>query len=175
GVLFGYGTPAGGPVPPPLAADGDSVTGFPDGAGSLRDAGVQFEMLTVGSGEAALEQMLQAQLQAAGVRAEIRQLELSAYLDRVEGPGHDFQAAVLGVSGDLGLGHLARIAGLAGLRPDGSSEQLLHRIRDSVPAVFLYHARGVQGVNRRVRGIRMDLRGELVTLSRWWVDGGRDP
>jgi hypothetical protein len=43
-----------------------------------------------------------------------------------------------------------------------------------VPAVFLYHARGVQGINRRVRGIRMDLRGELVTLSQWWVEDKSD-
>jgi peptide/nickel transport system substrate-binding protein len=114
--------------------------------------------------------MMQAQLQSSGIYAEIRQLELSTYLDRVEGPAHDFDAAVLGVSGDLGLGHLARIIGLAGLRPEGSSEMLLRQIQDSVPAAFLYHARGVQGINRRVRGIRMDLRGELVTLAEWWVE-----
>lgn len=170
GVLFGFGTPAAGPLPPPLAAPGDSQEVVRADVTFLRDAGVRFEMLTVGSGEAALEQMLQAQLQATGVRAEIRQLELSTYLDRVEGPLHDFDAAVLGFSGDLGLGHLARLVALAGLRADGSSENLLRMIQDSVPAVFLYHARGVQGINRRVQGIHMDLRGELVTLSQWWVE-----
>ena len=56
--------------------------------------------------------------------------------------------------------------------PASSSEKLLAQIRDSVPAVFLYHARGVQGINRRVQGIHMDLRGELVTLTRWWVEAG---
>ena len=167
GVLFGFGTPATGPVPPPLISGGTDDR-HPQSIRS--DSGLRFEMLTVGSGEAALEQMLQAQLQATGVRAEIRQLELSTYLDRVEGPGHDFDAAVLGFSGDLGLGHLARLVALAGLRTEGSSEHLLRVIRDSVPAVFLYHARGVQGINRRVQGIRMDLRGELVTLSQWWVE-----
>jgi len=35
------------------------------------------------------------------------------------------------------------------------------------PATWLYHARGVQGVSRRVRGARMDLRGELVTVHDW--------
>ncbi len=169
GVLFGFGTPATGPVPPPLAVTQDSGVARGDPA-ALRDAGIRFEMLTVGSGEAALEQMLQSQLQIAGVRAEIRQLELSTYLDRVEGPRHDFDAAVLGFSGDLGLGHLARLVALAGLRAEGGSENLLRTIQDSAPAVFLYHARGVQGINRRVKGIRMDLRGELVTLSQWWVE-----
>ena len=170
GVLFGFGTPATGPVPPPLAVAREPGPPPLGVAASLRDSGVRFEMLTVGSGEAALEQMLQAQLQAVGVRAEIRQLELSTYLDRIEGPGHDFDAAVMGFSGDLGLGHLARLLALAGLRAEGSSEKLLQVFQDSVPAVFLYHARGVQGINRRVRGIQMDLRGELVTLSQWWVE-----
>jgi hypothetical protein len=59
---------------------------------------------------------------------------------------------------------------LAGLRPEGDRERLVRLFADSLPAVFLYHARGVQGMNRRVRGVHMDLRGELVTLSRWWVE-----
>jgi peptide/nickel transport system substrate-binding protein len=156
GVLFGFGTPATSPLPAMR--------------GELPRFG--FEMLTVGSGEAALEQMLQAQLAAAGVRAEIRQLELATYLDRVQGQAHAFEAAVMGISGDLAQGHLARLVALAGLRTEGGSERLLRLIQDSLPAVFLYHARGVQGINRRVQGVQMDLRGELVTLSQWWVKAG---
>lgn len=170
GVLFGFATPATGPLPPQIA--------IPISGPAARDAreelpppdSLRFEMLTVGSGEAALEQMLQAQLAAKGVRVQIRQLELSTYLDRVQGPSHDFQAAVMGFSGDLGLGHLAPLVSLTGLRADGDHEKLLRLIVDSVPAVFLYHARGVQGMNRRVHGVQMDLRGELVTLTNWWVD-----
>ena len=124
----------------------------------------------MGSGEAALEQMLQAQYSAIGITATIRQLELATYLDRVQGPSHDFDAAVMGISGDLGVGQLARILDLAGLRPERGRERLLRVFKDSTPAVFLYHARGVQGVNRRVRGVVMDLRGELVTLSDWHVE-----
>ena len=127
----------------------------------------------MGSGDAALEQMLQAQLARAGIRARIRQLELSTYLDRVQGPSHPFDAAVMGISGDLELGHLPRLLDLAGLRPDGDRERLLRLFADSMPAVFLYHARGVQGMNRRVRGVRMDLRGELVTISQWAVSSGQ--
>jgi peptide/nickel transport system substrate-binding protein len=114
--------------------------------------------------------MLQAQLAPSGIRAEIRQLELSTYLDRVQGPTHDFDAAVMGVQGDLALGHLARLISLSGLRPAGGSETLVRLIEDSLPAVFLYHARGVQGMSRRVHGVHMDLRGELVTLSQWTVE-----
>ena len=195
GVLFGYATPATGPVPPALGAPAESAeTARPAGiadapapatgppAASPREAGAQaappvasldFELLTVGSGDAALEQMLQAQLARAGIRARIRQLELSTYLDRVQGPSHPFDAAVMGISGDLELGHLPRLLDLAGLRPDGDRERLLRLFADSMPAVFLYHARGVQGMNRRVRGVRMDLRGELVTIGQWAVDSGQ--
>jgi hypothetical protein len=40
-----------------------------------------------------------------------------------------------------------------------------------MPAVWIYHARGVQGVARRMQGVQMDLRGELVSLTRWSVTG----
>jgi len=38
-----------------------------------------------------------------------------------------------------------------------------------MPVAFLYYARGVQGINRRVRGVRMDVRGELPTVTQWRV------
>lgn len=171
GYLFGFGTPAIDPIPPALAADRISA----DNA-HQRDAGaaravpeLRFELLTVGSGDAALEQMLQAQLLAIGARVEIRQLELTSFLDRVYGPGHDFDAAVMGIPGDPALGHLGPLVGLAGLPIDPSREQLLETLADAAPVVFLYHARGVQGMNRRVQGVEMDVRGELASIRRWWV------
>ena len=186
GVLFGFGTPASGPLPPALMGISDipspSSAVIPSPSSAVipsrrrgipapeAGAPLTFELLTVGSGEAALEQMLQSQLSAHGITAEIRQLELSTFLDRVEGRARDFDAAVLGISGDLALGHLARILGIAGLPVEGAPAELVGRIQDSTAAAFLYHARGVQGVNRRVKGITMDLRGELVTLPRWWVE-----
>ena len=172
GVLFGFGTPAASPLPAELTHPDLQSSRLPVFPSSRPPVLPPFELLTVGSGEAALEQMLQAELAAAGMSAEIRQLELATYLDRVQGPAHAFEAAVMGVSGDLELGHLARLVTLAGLRPAGTRDQLLRLIQDSLPAVFLYHARGVQGMNRRVQGVQMDLRGELVTLSRWWVNDG---
>ena len=184
GVLFGFGTPATGPLPPALSSAtviSSHSAVIPSHSAVIPsrrrgipppEAGVPltFEMLTVGSGEAALEQMLQSQLAAHGITTRIRQLELSTFLDRVEGRARDFDAAVLGISGDLALGHLARILGIAGLATEGAAPELVAMIQDSVAAAFLYHARGVQGINRRVKGITMDLRGELVTLSQWWVE-----
>jgi peptide/nickel transport system substrate-binding protein len=178
GVLFGFATPATGPLPPALT-DMSVIPSHSSAVIPSHRPGIPspeartpltFEMLTVGSGEAALEQMLQSQLSAHEITAEIRQLELSTFLDRVEGRARDFDAAVLGIAGDLALGHLARILGIAGLPAEGAPTELAGTIQDSVAAAFLYHARGVQGVNRRVKGITMDLRGELVTLPRWWVE-----
>ncbi|HEX9894562.1 MAG TPA: ABC transporter substrate-binding protein [Gemmatimonadales bacterium] len=172
GALFGFGTPADGPLPPPLAPDSLKPALFAPGRAIplLGEQSLRFELLTVGSGEAALEQMLQAQMALVGIRAEIRQLELSTYLDRIQGASHNFEAAVMGVSGDLGLGHLAPLLELTGLGAGADRATRIRLFTDSLPALFLYHARGVQGINRRVQGVHMDLRGELVTLSHWWVN-----
>jgi peptide/nickel transport system substrate-binding protein len=168
--IYGFGVPAVGPVPP-AAPNYLSIASTAAPASSPRalDQRISFELLTVGSGEAALEQMLQARLRSAGFDVKVRQLELSAFLARVYGPSHDFDAAVLGISGDLGLGYLAPLASLAGLRApqDGAAAQRM--FADSLPVAFLYHARGLQGMNRRVHGVTMDLRGELPTVHDWWV------
>jgi peptide/nickel transport system substrate-binding protein len=173
GYLYGFGTPATAPVPAdaPGAIDIAPAGAGPDEARRLLgDRTPRFELLTVGSGEAALEQMVQAQLARAGFEVTIRQLELSAFLDRVYGPRHAFEAAVLGIPGDLALGYLPPLAELAGMsvRADPGSAQRL--LADSVAVAFLYHARGLQGMNRRVANVRMDLRGELAGLLDWRVE-----
>jgi peptide/nickel transport system substrate-binding protein len=167
GYLYGYGTPARTPVPP-------DVPGYVPVASDTRprDASgppLRFELLTVGSGEAPLEQMVQARLRGAGMEAQIRQLELSAFLARVYGPAHDFDAAVLGVTGDPGLAYLGPLAGVAGLAAPADPAEAQRMFADSLPVVVLYHARGLQGMNRRVHGVAMDLRGELPTVHDWWV------
>jgi peptide/nickel transport system substrate-binding protein len=167
GYLYGYGTPARGPVPPGVPGYVPVAPGKPpDGTAGLPTG---FELLTVGSGEAPLEQMVQAQLRKVGISVRIRQLELSAFLARVYGPAHDFDAAVLGITGDAGLAYLGPLAALAGVTPPGTPAAAQRMFADSVPVVFLYHARGLQGMNRRVHGVTMDLRGELPTVHEWRV------
>src|SRR5438874_4923781 len=113
GYLYGFGAVADGPVPPdvpgylpvpPIPTDPDSARRL------LAGRRVAFELLAVPSGEGALEQMIQARLAAVGFDVSIRQLELTAFLDRVSPPRHDFAAAVLGRQGDPGLGYLAGLA-----------------------------------------------------------------
>jgi peptide/nickel transport system substrate-binding protein len=174
GYLFGFAAIAAGPIPPgsPRYLAPPHVPLAPDSARRLvaeLSARPRFELLTVGSGEAALEQMLQARLAAVGFDVTIRQLELSAFLDRVYGSRHDFTAAVMGIPGDPGLGFLQPLGDLTGIPvpPDPVTAQRVFGER--LPVVWLYHARGVQGMNRRVQGVQMDMRGELPTVAQWHV------
>jgi peptide/nickel transport system substrate-binding protein len=173
GFAFGFARVAGGPLPPELAAGASRPPLYAPGRGRvlLGDRPLRFELLTVGSGEAPLEQMIQSQLALIGIEVAIRPLELATFLDRVYAPRRDFDAAVLGISGDLELGHLRALLDLAGVRAPArvAGRGLLPLFADSMPAAFLYHARGVQGMNRRVQNVRMDLRGELATISRWAI------
>ena len=169
GYLYGFGTPAQGPVPPDVPGYLPMTPATPATVVASAQAPIRFELLTVGSGEAPLEQMVQARLAAAGFEVMIRQLELSAFLARVHGPAHDFDAAVLGIPGDLGLGYLRPLADLAGIAAPADAAAAQRLFADSMPVAFLYHARGLQGMNRRVERVGMDLRGELPTVHEWRV------
>ncbi|MGH7522291.1 MAG: ABC transporter substrate-binding protein [Gemmatimonadales bacterium] len=178
GYLFGYAAVADGPVPsglpryvpaPRLAVDADSARRL---VASLRDP-PRFELLTVGSGEAPLEQMIQARLNAVGFEVTIRQLENSAFQDRVNGSRHDFTAAVMGIPGDPGLGFLQRLGDLTGIPIPADPVAAQRVCSERLPVVWLYHARGVQGVNQRVQGVQMDMRGELPSVTAWHIRGAQ--
>jgi len=210
-ALAGYATPAFGPVPPdnPLALDfppprAGAADSLLDAAGWLRGAGgwrarggrpLAFTLVTVGSGDNAVEQLLQADMRAHGIRLEIRQLEFGAFLAEARAQPKRFDALFTGIPGDLSLSYLAamfdsRLAGgaldYAGYhtpRLDGafarvsaarSRDELLaawHAVQrvlhDDVPVAWVYHARGVQGVTARLGGVTMDLRGEMPTVAAW--------
>lgn len=170
GVVFGFGDVADGPVPSDLPGyvPVAEIPFNPDSARRLLAGRCPtFDILTVGSGEAALEQMIQADLAAVGCHVGIRQMELSTFNGMVYGGRHDFTAAVMGIPGDPGLAYLRSIGDLTGvaLPDDPQAEQRI--LADLHPVIWLYHAHGVNGMNRRVRGVRMDVRGELPTLARW--------
>jgi peptide/nickel transport system substrate-binding protein len=212
-AVAGLATPAGGPVPldSPFGLGGDGAateTGTADSlldaAGWRRnDAGVRvkggqplaFSLLTVGSGENAAEQLIQADLAARGIRIDIRQLEMGAFLDAARSRPPRFDVLYTGVPGDLSLGYLAAMydSRLSGGALDYSGfhtraldslfmrtrtaadrqalysswRDVQHELAREMPAAWIYHSRGVQGISRRLGGVRMDLRGELVTLASW--------
>jgi peptide/nickel transport system substrate-binding protein len=209
-ALAGYATPAGGAVPDanPLALRA-SKTRNPkladsllDAAGFRRDAAgkraITLELLTVGSGDNAVEQLIQADLAERGISLGVRQLELAAFLERARARNKQFDLLITGIPGDLSLSYLAAMfetqqqggsldyagfhdatldAAFAHTRVARSADELVAAWADAqrilardVPVAWLYHSRGVQGISSRMRGVRMDLRGELVTVARWSVD-----
>src|SRR3989441_5058427 len=174
GYLFGFATVAEGPVPPgvPHYVAPPHVPLAPDSARRLvaaLGATPRFELLTVGSGEAALEQMLQARLNAVGFQVTIRQLELSTFQNRLNGDRHDFAAAVTGIPGDPDLGFLQSLGKLTGIAVPADPVAAQRVLAEQLPVVWLYHPRGVQAMNSRVHGVRMDMRGELPTVAAWRV------
>lgn len=209
-ALAGYGDVAHGPVPPghPLArlvkrspADPGALldsAGWRRGGGQWRARNGQplrFTLRTVGSGDNALEQLIQADLREQGIQVEIQQMELGAFLTDARADPKRFEALVTGIPGDVSLSHVAAMfetsqsggaldySGfhrpafdtLLRVARDAPDEESLRRawvaIEDALyreaPVAWLYHSRGVQGLRRSVRGIVMDLRGELVSVAEW--------
>lgn len=216
-AVAGFGTPASSVLPPGLPMAPPPAIEAPDtrrraeaeqlldAAGWRRSAPGQprqrngqplrVELLTVGSGDMAIEQLVQADLQAIGVRLELRVMELATFLSSVRGSTKTFDLALTGIPGDIGLGYLVAMfdgeqAGGAldysgfhrpGLtaairearRTEGDAQRNAWQVVDSIlmaeqPVAFLYHARGVQGLSRRLGGVTMDLRGELAFVSQWY-------
>jgi peptide/nickel transport system substrate-binding protein len=215
-ALAGYGTPAAGAVPPesPLALAGSAAQDTAradslfDAAGWMRGAdrkraksgnAMAAELLTVGSGDNALEQLVQADLAARGVTVTIRQLEMGAFLTRARGRPKEFDLLVTGIPGDISLSFLGamfdgRQRGGALDYADFHTPELdslllnARRATESelpgawravqtalareMPVAWVYHSRGLQGVTRRIEGVRFDLRGELESVTRWRVGSG---
>ena len=214
-ALAGYATPAFGAVPPdnplariPVPSNAVSADSLLDAAGwkrgtdgrRMRDGKpLAFALLTVGSGDNAVEQLLQADMRAHGITLEIRQLEFGAFLAEARANPKRFDALFAGIPGDLSLSYLAamfdsRLAGSAldyaafhtpsldsafvrvssaTTKPElADAWQSVQRILDvETPVAWVYHSRGVQGVTSRLLGVRMDLRGEMPTVAQWRLSG----
>lgn len=206
-ALSGYGTPASGPVPLEnplavrlsLARDPARADSLLDAAGLRRGANgwrqISIELVTVGSGENAVEQLIQADLAERGMRVAIRQLELAAFLTRARAKEKSFDMLITGIPGDLALAYLRAMfeSGQRGSSLDyadfhsaaldalfakarnalteselrGAWQEIQSELARQTPVSWLYHSRGVQGMSARMRNVTMDLRGELVTVARW--------
>lgn len=210
-AIAGFGTPAEGPLPAGHPWFSRAVRLSPARADSLLDAAgwrssgngprvkdgapLRFTLLSVGSGDNATEQLIQADLRAHGIAMEIRQMEFGAFLAVARQSPKAFDALYTGVSGDLSLSYLGsmfdgRLAGgaldFAGYHTPvldslflqvtraGSDDDLRMAwqsiqgaLAREVPVSWIYHARGVQGISRRLQQVRMDLRGEMATVREW--------
>ena len=77
--------------------------------------------------------------------------------------------SVMGVTGDPGLGYLQPLGERTGISIPRDPVAAQRVFAERLPVAWLYHARGVNGMNRRVHSVTMDVRGELVSLNRWWT------
>lgn len=210
-AVAGYATAAGSAIPPGLPMSGTASPSYDtsradallDAAGYRRTADgprarngqpLRVELLTVGSGDIAIEQLIQADLRARGIDVSLRVAELTTFLSTVRASEKQFDLAITGIPGDIGVGQLSALfataqkggaldyTGFHDTRLDVALQQARaatpdqQRARwatvdslvlDASPVVWLYHARGVQGLSRRLAHVTMDLRGELVSVSRW--------
>ena len=158
-----------------------------------------FELLTVGSSDNAIEQLIQSDLQARGIRMNIRQMEGGVFLTTMRANPKPFDAVITGISGDVSLAYLAAMfeggqrggsldyagyhtrpldAAFTATRAARTDDErsaawqvVQRQLADSLPVSWIYHSRGVQGVSARLRGVQMDLRGELPTLASWTPAG----
>ena len=170
-----------------------------DGRRGRSGVPLTLELLTVGSGDNVAEQLIQADLAARGITVAIRQLELGAFLARARATPHRYDMLLTGIPGDLALSHIVAMydGTLRGGALDYSDfhtaalDSLFRRVRVApdrdalrdawasvqreldreMPAAWIYHSRGIQGVARRLGNVTMDLRGELHTVARWTTTG----
>jgi peptide/nickel transport system substrate-binding protein len=166
-----------------------------DGRRARAGRPLDVELLTVGSGDNVAEQLVQADLAARGIGVRVRQTEMGTFLTTARATDKRFDLLLAGIPGDLSLSYVSGLFAWSqrggtldytGFH-DRSLDALLTSARDApsddagraawqrvqtaldslAPATWLYHSRGVQGVTRRLRGVRMDLRGELATVHDW--------
>lgn len=210
-AVAGYATAAGSAIPPGLpvspsqdpeynTALADSLleaAGWHRKGGSTRrnaERALEIQLLTVGSGDMAVEQLIQADLAERGITVRIRVAEMATFLTTVRAPEKTFDMIFTGIPGDIGLGQLSALFATSqqggaldytGFHQPGLDALLTSarnasadsaryawarvdaQLRNDMPVAWLYHARGVQGLSALLEHVEMDLRGELVTVTRW--------
>jgi peptide/nickel transport system substrate-binding protein len=141
---------------------------------------------------------VRSDLAGLGIRVTSRPTEVTTLFGDITSPERRFDAVILGWIGDLRLDlrdtfHSAAVSGpyqfasyanpevdrlmeLAAIDPHRDSATPLWRrvqriLRDEQPWTILYYHSDAFLARDRLRGVRMDIRGALVHVTEWWVDG----
>ncbi len=166
-----------------------------DGRRRRNDTPLDIVMLSVGSGDNPVEQLLQSDLRARGITLRIATRDLGALLSSARAQTADHCALYTGVAGDPVRSQLAALfdpaaaggaldfgaarpaplaAAFARLRASTDTSlraqawrEVFALLTDSVPATPVFHSRGVQGLSKRLQHVEIDLRGELFSAARW--------
>jgi peptide/nickel transport system substrate-binding protein len=142
-------------------------------------------------------EIYQAQLARIGIRAQPEVVEWATLLGQLTDPARPFDAVVMGwvtefKVDDMDLFHSERID--EPYAYSGTNDQRIDRyldtlqliidrkeaipvwreyqitLMDVMPYTLLYYPDRLDGVNKRVQGAIMDIRGEWVNLKDWWVN-----
>jgi peptide/nickel transport system substrate-binding protein len=143
-------------------------------------------------------EMIQGQLAGLGVDVRIRVLDFSALVPLISPPDRDFDGLLISFDAefrqdDSDLFHSELDGDYAF---SGTSDPELDRLLDTLqliadreeamplwrdyqnhlirvqPYTFLYFADRLDGVNRRLRNVVMDTRGEWLNIREWWIPAG---
>jgi peptide/nickel transport system substrate-binding protein len=174
--------------------NGDGRLQLPDG----RPFTIEIK-LPAGDFRRDVAEAVRADLDRIGVRATTRQTEATTLFADVMSPERRFEAALLGWSGDIRLDlhdtfHSAAFEGpyqfasygnpevdglmeRAAAEPDRDRATPLWRrvqeiLKEDQPWTVLYYQTDAFLARDRLKGVEMDIRGALVSLSGWWVDDG---
>lgn len=174
--------------------DGDGVR--EDGEGNE----LRFEVITNANSEReGIGRILRDQLAQVGIAVDFRVVELGALQSRILAPGaRDFAGFILGWAHDFNINERDFFHSDADQgHPYGWSAQSdpeLDRLLDTLPSIrdrqaaaplwrayqerivalqpftYLYHPQRLNGLNSSLRGVEMDIRGELLSAPRWYWD-----
>lgn len=219
-VRGSYGEVAAGPVPPFHWSNDTTIRPLPFNPDSARAILAQLGMrdvnndrfvelpngrpfrieLKFGAGSQAqrdVAEMMQADLEAVGIRMVQRPLEFSTLLGQITTPARNFDGAIMGYENDFKLvlhdmfhsravDNPYQFASYRNAEVDTlldllnrttSREQALPMwrrlqtiIRDEQPWTFLFHYSELMAAREELRGPSGDVRGILVDLKRWWID-----
>jgi peptide/nickel transport system substrate-binding protein len=145
-----------------------------------------------------MAEAVRADLAGIGVQIAQRQVEATTLFADITSPRRDFDAALLGWSGDLRLDlrdtfHSRsdtgpyQFAGYSNPEVDTLLDQAVRErdrahaiplwrrvqeiLNEEQPWTLLYYQTDAFLMQDRLQGVEMDIRGALVTLPRWWVRG----
>jgi peptide/nickel transport system substrate-binding protein len=142
-------------------------------------------------------EIMQAQLREVGVDLQLRVIEMGVLVDRITSPERDFEGFLLSWESEFRLDERDQFHSEAVDRDyafSGIQDQELDRYLDTLqlipargeaeavwrayqnrlvhlqPYTFLYYSDRQNGVNRRLQGVVMDVRGDWQNVREWWID-----
>jgi len=142
--------------------------------------------------------MIQADLREVGARVEVRTGEWAAFQARVVSPDRDFDAFIVAITQDLVFDDRDFFACDRRDQPlafSGWCDPDLDPVLDSIPLAagrerrrrllreydrrvyraqpyaFLFSTERLAGVRDELRGVGLDMRGDLVDVAEWWKEG----